>query len=519
MLILPTDRQSEALDTKVAKPGIGVEKPSGSNTETIARIQSLYDEGMFTRAYTEAAPLGPLQHWQGTEARVLAGRLASQLSSDRLGDALVLRAWRADRAVPAAVLYGSMVMHSIRGTLAALDMLDASGILLSDNPLRWDATAYAAYLHGCYRDFETAELMINQALEKSGTPWIWSQRAALYEMDDRYEDALEAAKYALKLNPRSRTAIQYTSRFYSLFERDEEAMNTLSDALKLIESPRIAAQLANLEIEHGQFEKALATLNHFDQLALIKDKRTHSWLAGRRCDIYSHMGDNQRALEQARFSTAGFYKKIAERLERATPASRRVMLPVGFVRQHHMTCAPATISALSRYWSKPADHLELAEAICYDGTPHHSQRIWANEHGWHVREFTADWETSRALIDAGIPFTLSTVHPGSAHLQAVIGYDMARGVLFIRDPYDRTHTEFAEKAFFESYASSGPRGMAMVPDEVRARLDALDLPDAALHDLAQEIQSALLVHDRQRAETACDTLEQSAPGHRLAMTF
>ena len=79
---------------------------------------------------------------------------------------------------------------------------------------------------------------------------------------------------------------------------------------------------------------------------------------------------------------------------------------------------------------------------------------------------------------------------------------MARGVLFIRDPYDRTHTEFAEKAFFESYASSGPRGMAMVPDEARARLDALDLPDAALHDLAQEIQSALLVHDRERAETA-----------------
>ena len=43
---------------------------------------------------------------------------------------------------------------------------------------------------------------------------------------------------------------------------------------------------------------------------------------------------------------------------------------------------------------------DVAEAICYDGTPNHSERQWAAEHGWWVREFTATWDTTRALIDA-----------------------------------------------------------------------------------------------------------------------
>jgi len=34
-----------------------------------------------------------------------------------------------------------------------------------------------------------------------------------------------------------------------------------------------------------------------------------------------------------------------------------------------MTCASATLSAVSRYWDMSAEHLAVAEEICYDGTP------------------------------------------------------------------------------------------------------------------------------------------------------
>lgn len=186
-------------------------------------------------------------------------------------------------------------------------------------------------------------------------------------------------------------------------------------------------RLANLEFEKGQFREALATLDRYEALTPIKEKNNISWLAGRRCDIHSRLGDLPRALTEAKRSTSGFYKQIAQRLEQAAPSARQVALPVGFVRQHHMTCAPATLSALSRYWARPADHLEMAESICYDGTPHHSQRRWAIEHGWYVREFTVTWDCARALLDAGVPFTLATVHPGSSHLQAVLVTTMRAG--------------------------------------------------------------------------------------------
>jgi cellulose synthase operon protein C len=489
--------------------------PVDEKSATLERIQALCDEGLLLQAWQTGLSLGPLRQWPGTKARVLAGRLASQLSADRLGDSLILRAWRADRTVPEAMLYGAMSLHSIRGSLVSLDQLNASGLLDADTPLRWEATAFAAWLHATFRDFETADALIARALDASGTAWIWAQRAAIHEMADRYPEALEASRHAMKLKPRSRSAIQYTARFLSLFERDQEAIDLLRDALGSFESPRIAAQLASLEFETGQFREALATLDRYEALTPVKDKGVVSWLAGRRCDIYGRLGDLPRSIEQARLSTSEFYKQVAKRLEQAAPDARRVTLPVGFVRQHHMTCAPATMSALSRYWSRTTDHLEMAEAICYDGTPSHSQRCWAIEHGWHVREFAVTWDAAGALLDAGIPFALATVHPGSAHLQAAIGYDAARGTLLIRDPYDRVHSEFAEAPFFESYRSTGPRGMAMVPVEERARLDAIDLPEVRLYDIAHEVQDALVAHDRKRAAAKCAEIAVLAPSHRI----
>lgn len=481
----------------------------------LERVRGLHEEGLSVQAWRAAQPLGPWRHWPGTPARVLAGRLASQLCADRLGDALLVRAWRADRDAPEAVLYGAMGLRSIRGSLVALDLLNASGILDADSPQRWDANAYAARLYATFRDFETADRLIARAIDASGTAWIWGQQASIHEMADRYPEAMEAARRSLQIDPRSRLGLYYVAHLLSLSERDAEAIALLREALAVIEAPRIAAQLSSLEFEAGQYHAALASLDRYDALTPIKDKNTVSWLANRRCDIHSRLGDRPRAIEEAKRSRSGFYQQVARRLEQAAPGARQVMLPVGFVRQHHMTCAPATLSALSRYWSRPADHLEMAESICYDGTPHHSQRRWAEENGWYAREFTVNWSSARALLDAGIPFTLTTVYPGGSHLQAVIGYDEARGTLLIRDPTERLHTEFTEEPFFESYRSSGPRGMALVPAEARARLDALDLPESALYDLVHEVQDALVAHDRDRAAAKCDEIAALAPGHRL----
>ncbi|MBY0247632.1 MAG: C39 family peptidase [Nitrospiraceae bacterium] len=398
-----------------------------------------------------------------------------------------------------------------------MDLLYSSKILETDNPIRWDATSLAAQLYAQFYDFEHAEHLIELALAHNDTAWTWHDRALIYELEDRYQDALTAARRAFDLNPQSPATSICVAHLLALIERDNEAIDTLRTLLTTIESPRMAAYLADLEIEHGQHGRALETLDLFDRLTVIKDKGTISWLAGRRSDVYSLLGDVPSALAHARVAKTPFYKEIASNLEQAGAESHRVMLPVGFVRQHHMTCAPATLSAVSRYWNMAADHLDLAEAICYDGTPHHSERQWATTHGWHTREFTVTWESARALIDTGTPFTLTTADPGGSHLQAVIGYDASRRVLLIRDPYARVYGEFAAASFFESYASTGPRGMVFIPNDLRDRLETIILPDAALYDLLHDIQHALSVHDRDRAAARCDELVHSAPGHRITL--
>jgi hypothetical protein len=85
----------------------------------LARVQSLYDRGLHLQAYQSAIAHAPLSQWQGTEARILVGRLAMQLGGNRLGAACHLRAWRGNRSSAAATYYYGRVVLSRQGLLAA----------------------------------------------------------------------------------------------------------------------------------------------------------------------------------------------------------------------------------------------------------------------------------------------------------------------------------------------------------------------------------------------------------------
>jgi len=267
----------------------------------------------------------------------------------------------------------------------------------------------------------------------------------------------------------------------------------------------------------GRHADARQSWDRFVELSPLMDAQTRRWLAGRRSDTAYACGEIALAAAYARECGEGFFRTIAERLEAAGPDTRSVVLDVGFVRQHHQTCAPATIAAIARFWKNPAQHLEVAEAICYDGTPDHRQRSWAENNGWVTREFTVTWGAALALLDRGIPFTLTTVETQAAHLQAVIGYDARRGTLRIRDPAQPYAGEALAEPLLARYRSVGPKGMVMVPREQAERLNDLDLAEAGLHDLLHGFQVALREHDRERAEMAYEALRAAAPGHRLEL--
>ena len=501
------------------------------------------------QAYHLARNLGPLEQWEGTAPTLLAGRIASQLGGDRLSRRLFRRAWRQDRTQPEARYYRARVRLERSGPLAAWELLDREGDLPEAAPaLEGMWFGFRATVAAHLRDFDAADAWLSRAEQMSpADPWLAVERAMVLEQEDRYEEALSAARQSLALHPWFRPGVQALAHLLQLLNCDEEALALLTDAAGRLESPAVLGQLTLVQTELGRWEEARRSLDRFEALAPLADEAMTRWLAAQRSDVAYHCGDLGQAIDYARRAGDPFHQALAEQLENAgcgamemtrigdkyeptlcdalagNPQSRiphpqsRVLLPVGFVRQRHMTCVPATLSTLSRFWSMPADHLEVAEAICYDGTPDHSERTWAKENGWVAREFTVTWESATALLDRGVPFTLVTADPTNAHLQAVIGYDRRRGTLLLRDPYVRHHTECLAEEGLKALRSTGPRGMALVPSKRAELLEGLELPDAPLYDRYYQLQRALVRHDRPEAQRLDQLLQEAAPDHRLTL--
>jgi tetratricopeptide (TPR) repeat protein len=482
-------------------------------------VFDLYDQGLYLQAFRLGESFAPLRCWRGTEARILAGRMTGNLGSQRLGDWHFIHAYRGDPTHPDACWYFANFLAGRKGPLPAWRFLRKVGALDGAPP---ESRSHWLALHGSVlgrlRDFDAAEEWLGGA-EAVGHvhPWIALERAALYALEDRSDDAERMARRALEIRPWYRPAVQWVAHFLVEKERDEEALELLEEAGRRLESCAIWTQLAGLQMELKRYDDARASLDRFEQLAPLLDKEMAEWLAARRSDVFHFLGDNDRALEQARKVPGHFYEQIVKRLEAPPADTRRTVLNVGFVRQHHQTCAPATLASICRFWDKPVEHLELAADISYAGTPHHAERRWAEQHGWVVREFTVTWESAVGVLDRGLPFTLTTTEPTSSHLQACIGYDARRGTLVIRDPSLRNQAEFLADGLFERYRSTGPRGKAIVPKEEAHRLDGLELPDAPLYDRLYMLESALEKHDRQQAEVECRAMEDTAPDHPLTL--
>ncbi len=450
---------------------------------------------------------------------MLAGRLAGNLGARRLACSLHLRAWREDRGDAEALYYAAFALFERRGPLAAWDLLrDAGEPPGATSRARSDLFALRAELAATFRDFDSAESLLARAEEIGADPvWTGVVRARVMELEDRYAEALEAARASLAQRPWYRPAVQSAAQLLQLLDRDGEALDLLRGAGQRLESGPLEAQRAALETELGLHAEARRSIERVAALSPIVEKDLARWLAARRADTAYLCGDVESAAAHAAKAEGPFYRRLAERLAKPDPAAKRVLLDVAFVRQHHMTCAPATLTALAKVWSMPAEHLAVAEEICYDGTPASSERRWAEENGWAVREFTLTRESARGLLDRGIPFTLTTVDPGNAHLQALIGYDDRRGSFLVRDPFERNWGEFDQEELLKHYRSSGPRGMAMVPLAKAELFDGLELPEAEFYDELHALQRSLEMHDRAGAQGRADALAARAPGGRLAL--
>jgi tetratricopeptide (TPR) repeat protein len=500
--------------------------PSDQPEMVLAEVQRLYESGLYLDSFAAGQALGDIRHWPGITGQILAGRLAYNLGAPRLGRAihwLAQRRWPDD---PQSIYYGSMANWARMGSYhtwckIAHQELPAD----ADIQLQADWAALKAVILGLQRDFSRADQWMQRALELTpDSPWLQVELSDLLDRQDRHQEGLAAALRALELKPWYRPAVQSAGYKLVQLRRDQEALELLSSAAVRLQSGEVWCQLAMLQMELKEFDAAWQSIQHAQShwpLASA-DSAHQKWLTAQMSDLAYFRGDYQQSLELARRLDRPFYQQLVEQLERAlsqhpVPASPRIQLSVPFVRQHHETCAPATLTALALYWNQPAEHDTIAQRICYEGTAACDERRWAEDNGFLAREFRITQESAERLIRAGIPFTLNTVEPGSAHLQSVVGIDVYRGTLLIQDPGERHVGEAALDKLLEHYSSTGPRGMAIVPKDLAQRLQGIELADAALYDLLYHVDCSLTQHQRSNAWQAIEQMIQLAPEHRLTL--
>jgi cellulose synthase operon protein C len=490
----------------------------------LQEVQGYYNQGLFLQAYHLLSQSKPLQECTANvEEQLLAGRLAYRLGAPRLGQAMHLQAGRRYPQNAEAFYYYAWAIWERQGPLRAWERLqqhpDQQGQQGWTTTQRADLLCLEASILGSLRDFDRAEdcLQAAQALEPT-LGWLWLTKARILEQQDEYEAALETVEQALVYQPNLAASVGMAAHLLTLLDRPELAGVRLEESLVHLESSDLAWQLGNLQMEHEAYPEAAIAYQRYVELSPLLEPGLQQRLWAVQADLAYALGDCEQTIHFAQQVRVPFYHAVAERLTQlaVAPLSKPVILPVRFIRQHHMTCAPATLAMLTHYWQKPVDHLAIAEAICYEGTSQRDQRTWAEQQGYHVREFRLTWESAIALIDLGIPIAVSTVETNSAHMQAVIGYDSNLQQLLIRDPYIPSLGRVWAPEFLKTYAAFGPRAMVLIPQTESAKLQGVDLPEALQYDALYQLDVALEQHQRDQALTHFKTLQNLDPEHRLA---
>ena len=477
------------------------------------------NQARFGDAYQTILATGPLEQWAGAEARLLAGRLSRHLGNHELYWKLTAQAYRQK---PHAVRFQTQRIYALMercGNFAAWEAARklAQAEAESDEE-RADGLICEGLCNVVYRDFQAAENLFRQAqaLEPKSA-WVWSESSSLPAEQRKYEAAIELADRALEVEPYFRSALLRKASYLQSLRRDDEAFDVLETGRRHLQSGGVISQLIILCSEREEWARMLELVDEAERLTPYADEGGRSWYTARRADAELGLGNFVAATARARQVTKNqFYENLADRLERHSGKERRVKIPVPFIQQGYNTCAPATLSAITSFWENPIAQDTLIGEICYDGTFDFVERRWAEKGGWHAREFKVDWDVAVALLDRGIPFILSTQEINSGHSQAVMGYDTVRGSLLIRDPNHRHHSEYAYEEFEKHYAPVGPRGFLLLPQGYLDKADGIMFPEAELYDHIYGLNCALEAHDRDRAESFLNLLDQQAPNHRLA---
>lgn len=378
-----------------------------------------------------------------------------------------------------------------------------------------------ARLHSQLRDFERAYEALDRAAGLGADPVLLEiERAWVLQDEDRREEAIAHCRDALERWP-ERGLLREEHCWLLDTSGDVETEAALEAAHGRIESPLLEASLAFRYFERGECERARELAEH--TLALGPTGRhLRRTLHALLLRIARTEGDDARALAHARAARPPL-SSWAEKLSAApapAPAARpaRLVHAVPFVRQDHLTCSPATMASLLRFFGLAIEQREIAEKITYDGTPIHGEWVWAEERGLASAFFLFDAELARELIDAGLPFAVSLRGETWGHRVALCGYDLVLDSFLLRDPNYPLLQE-VQTEYLETYSKRrGGICALLAPRDLAGRFPARLREEAALWLDFVRLQHAFEERRLQEAEALAEGLLARASGELACAT-
>ncbi len=470
------------------------------SSERIAKIEEQLDRGLFLRAYEESRRIGPIAEWSGADACICAGRLAFNLGGQKLSHILFRRTHRRYPESLKAYMYELQRIHDSYGPVAALRFLQTVPAPTNGSqPDRLHLLIAKSFLFARFRDFATADRFL-RAAEKIDphARSLLLQRSVLAMLADRYKLALTHCRELVHRHPEFVAGAAQYARLLLLRNNHSGALAFLLENAGRFECYQLYILIVQILLECEEFGECASCLAEIARLAPLKEKSLEKWVRSVEFRVAYCTGDFEKAVQIAR---TGQDRNAPEylRILSSETSAKRIRLNVPYVRQHHDTCAPATLSALTGYWGRQISHDRIVESICYAGTPPHRIREWAAENGWFLSEFTLTWEAARRLVDLKMPFAVEVAEPTGRHLHAVIGYDEISRTLLIRDPSVYFTLEVDADKYLKRYAGSGPRASVLAPAEKKDLAQQIKLPHARLYDLLFGIRKSLSRYDHRQA--------------------
>jgi predicted Zn-dependent protease len=482
-------------------------------------IKALCKVGLYQDALIRAeSEWGPINTWISREKRLIAMRLYMNLGGDRKSDALLLRLWRQDRNCPDLLIRVLFYKLNKLGPILANEFVKKHAqTILSVEKHKSDLLGFKSILQRIFKNYSKADSLIDDAIFiDPSDSWLTSLKIQLLNEQNELAEAREQAEKHFDAYPSP-----YNMRVLSNILTKVGGVGT---SIELYEQHIGKYQSASVWFEYGQllagnhdWSKCKHAIEQFENTRITADKSDEQFLLSWKGQIAIYDQEIDKAIELLSEHKSSYWKTVTENLKNSEGALNKKVLDVPFLKQEHMTCAPTTLAALCRYWGQSYDSKDIADAICFDGTPATKERQWLRNNNYYFQEFELENSLAYELIENDIPFALVTTDGFSAHIQAVIGFNKQVGTLYVMDPSQPVMQEMLTKETIESEGYSGARCIAFVPSEKSKLLSKFNFPASHLYPLWDDYSRAEEQNDYLTAKNALEKLKKIAPEHRITL--